>query len=371
MHAHSMGYLFLLNAKLGASQPSLALIDVVRRFIHNCDSRQIRLVPDRFANMCRRCSDYSIQLRRAELAIGLLQQGIGRLRPNEHTLTPLHMLLAKHCLLSKCYHEARAVLDRDVTDVANTGLVPVDILLYFYYGGMVYIGLKDFRRATLFLSQCMTTPATHLNAIFVEAFKKFVLASLIAEGRLISLSKQLNPIIYKGLQIACKPYLEIATAFSSYDPDHLHAVVTAHGALLQADKNLGLCKQAIQALYQCIVTRLTHTYLTLSISDIAAHAKLPSPKHAEDLLLDMTAKGLIRARIDQTNGMASFSEDTEDFSTPATADRLDERVRGVLLMNRRLRAMDEDVTCHPSYIKRTMEGGRRPDDFPDTHRMRV
>ncbi len=58
-----------------------------------------------------------------------------------------------------------------------------DVRLYFYYAGSVYIGLKKFTRATEMLKTAISVPAIVPSAIMIEAYKKFVLVSLILSGQ--------------------------------------------------------------------------------------------------------------------------------------------------------------------------------------------
>lgn len=55
--------------------------------------------------------------------------------------------------------------------------------LYFYYAGSVYIGLKKFSRATEMLKTAISVPAIVPSAVMIEAYKKFVLVSLILSGQ--------------------------------------------------------------------------------------------------------------------------------------------------------------------------------------------
>lgn len=56
-------------------------------------------------------------------------------------------------------------------------------LLYYYYGGMIYTAVKNYDRAQYFFRVCITTPALAVSHIMLEAFKKYILVSLILEGR--------------------------------------------------------------------------------------------------------------------------------------------------------------------------------------------
>lgn len=57
--------------------------------------------------------------------------------------------------------------------------------------------------------------------------------------------------------------------------------------VLYQDNNLGLVKQAVSSLYKRNIQRLTQTYLTLSLQDIANIVKLNSSKEAEMHVLQM------------------------------------------------------------------------------------
>ena len=56
-------------------------------------------------------------------------------------------------------------------------------LQYFLYGAMIYMGLKKWNRALLFLETVIMAPATtNASKIQVEAYKKWVLVGLLHKG---------------------------------------------------------------------------------------------------------------------------------------------------------------------------------------------
>ena len=67
------------------------------------------------------------------------------------------------------------------------------------------------------------------------------------------------------------------------------AALVMHRALMQPagmqDGNVGLLQLALEAHTMRAVQRLTRTYMTLSLSDIAAAAQLRGPQEAELLVL--------------------------------------------------------------------------------------
>ena len=60
------------------------------------------------------------------------------------------------------------------------------------------------------------------------------------------------------------------------------------------DGNMGLVKLALAARTKRAVQKLTQTYLTLSLADIAAQTGLPSAADAEAHILQYAASSLLR-----------------------------------------------------------------------------
>ena len=80
---------------------------------------------------------------------------------------------------------------------------------------------------------------------------------------------------------------EIATAFATNKTSSLEAVLNKHREVLQRENNWGLAKQVQQSLYKKIIQRLTQTFLTLSLNDMALRVQLPSVADSEKLVLTM------------------------------------------------------------------------------------
>lgn len=64
------------------------------------------------------------------------------------------------CLLAKCFKPALPYLDVDMVDICkeNGAYEAKHFLCYYYYGGMVYTGLKNFERALYFYEQVVGAP---------------------------------------------------------------------------------------------------------------------------------------------------------------------------------------------------------------------
>ena len=146
------------------------------------------------------------------MAIPPIRTAILRLDPSAACFTSNHLLLAKLCLQAKAFQAALPLLDHDVFHMpsnpekmsyfpllcgdhetsstfitTSSGLSDKlayrDYLMYFLYGGMIYLGLKDWTRALLFLEVVIMAPTGNVaSMIQVEAYKKWVLVGLLLKG---------------------------------------------------------------------------------------------------------------------------------------------------------------------------------------------
>lgn len=77
--------------------------------------------------------------------------------------------LSQLCLLAKCFKPALPFLELDMMDICkeNGAYDAKHFLCYYYYGGMIYTGLKNFERALYFYEQvrCCTFMSLLENSI--------------------------------------------------------------------------------------------------------------------------------------------------------------------------------------------------------------
>lgn len=154
------------------------------------------------------------------------------------------------------------------------------------------------------------------------------------------------------MKMYCSKYIDFANAFSTGDADKLIAVASQHTPIFQQDQNFGLIKQCINALKRRNIKKLTDTYMTLSLSDIAKQAKLESVQEAEQELLKMISNGEINAIINQKDGMVAFEEDVQTFNSPAAGAMLENGISRSIQLTNRLKFMDEKIAISERYVAR-------------------
>lgn len=187
-------------------------------------------------------------------------------------------------------------------------------MLYGYYGGMIYIGQKNWERAVKMFELTLTVPALALSAIMVEAYKKYILASLLGTGSVPQLPKHTAAVVTRHLKQCCTPYLELATAYSTHDVAEVRKVVQTHAAAYVKDKNHGLVCQALEAQSRLNIQRLTKTYLVASSAEMASSCKLKDAREAETIVARMIMDGHVHATINQKDGMVSFHGENQRYA---------------------------------------------------------
>lgn len=289
-----------------------------------------------------------MELQVPKQAIIPLCTAIQKIRPSPEHLTSLHPEFLLTCLLAKCYKAGLRILEDGIFEIDQ----PRDFLLYCYYGGMVYIGLKHFSKALEFFHHAITAPMTSLTAITVEAYKKYVLVSLIHTGQVPSFPKYTPVVVQRNLKSCTQPYIELANNYSSGKISVLENFVNTHMEKFKNDSNLGLVKQVLSSLYKRNIQRITQTYLTLSLQDIANTVQLETVKQAEMHVLQMIQDGEIFATINQKDGMVSFQEDPEQYKTVKMTEHIDSAIQRIMSLSGKLKSIDEQVSCDHAYLSR-------------------
>ncbi|XP_076792842.1 COP9 signalosome complex subunit 3 isoform X2 [Arvicanthis niloticus] len=338
---HSLGVLAVLFVKF--SMPSVpdfeTLFSQVQLFISTCNGEHIRYATDTFAGLC-------------------------------HQLTNALVERKQLCLLAKCFKPALPYLDVDMMDICkeNGAYDAKHFLCYYYYGGMIYTGLKNFERALYFYEQAITTPAMAVSHIMLESYKKYILVSLILLGKVQQLPKYTSQIVGRFIKPLSNAYHELAQVYSTNNPSELRNLVTKHSETFTRDNNMGLVKQCLSSLYKKNIQRLTKTFLTLSLQDMASRVQLSGPQEAEKYVLHMIEDGEIFASINQKDGMVSFHDNPEKYNNPAMLHNIDQEMLKCIELDERLKAMDQEITVNPQFVQKSMgsqedDSGNKPSSY--------
>lgn len=362
LQQHSLGILAVLCVKFSLPNPNGAnnpdayrpLFNQVQEFIIGCNGEQVRFAPDTYAELCHLLTQKLVELKVPLRGIELLCRAIRKIQLFDSQLTSIHADLCQLCLLSKCFKPALEFLDIDVTGISQEGgqFDSKYFLLYYYYGGMIYTALKNYDRALYFFEVCVTTPAMAVSYIMLEAYKKYILVSLILHGKVLNLPRYTSQVVNRYMKPLSQQYQELATAYLINSCEEVQNIITKYQQLFTIDHNMGLVKQVLSYLYKKNIQRLTKTFLTLSLSDVASRVQLSGPADAEKYILNMIEDGEIFATINQKDGMVVFHDDPEKYNSPQMLAKLEKEMAACMDLDKRVLEMEEEVVLTPQYVRK-------------------
>ncbi|KAG5518256.1 hypothetical protein PMAC_003052 [Pneumocystis sp. 'macacae'] len=203
------------------------------------------------------------------LAVDILRSTLKRYYNFGLTLTPLHAIFVKQCFIAKAYEEAQFLLDQDIEFFdKNNGITYLDHLLYHFYGAILYVKLKIFHRALHFLRITISAPTLNTSAIQVNAYKKFIILSLIVNGKMEPVPHITDIVCIKSYKIFGKAYETFAKVYEYQDHDEIKNLYFKYKNIFIEDKNNELIKYAIKFLPYHEIYRLRKIYTSISIIDI-------------------------------------------------------------------------------------------------------
>jgi len=358
--SHTLGAVGILNAKAKSSDLSTnfdAFVVQLTSFIANADGVQLRQCPILIVEICQIVADHLTKRRQSIKGINLIIAAIKALQSHPRQLTSIHAILLELCLASHALKSALPFLVDDIDDFTSElrGSECKSLLLYFYYGGMVFASLKKFREAIYFFEACIRVPATTLSHVMLESYKKFVLVSLIQNGEVPQPPKTAAQVVNRLLKPTAPAYCDLTQAFSTHNPVDLTNAITRHQEVFRRDGNFGLVKQVKSAQTKINIQRLTKTFLTLSLADVAAIVQLPGgAQQAESYILSMINEAEIYAKINQRDGMVVFLDNKEKYDSPRMMQKIEKQIEVCVELNKRLGDMNERLAKNPDYISKVV-----------------
>jgi COP9 signalosome complex subunit 3 len=301
---HSIAYLKTLSEHIALikqdRQRAELLFDQTCIFFASFDPIQIRFVGDLWRGVWEWAQDVSHTL--GLLDVSVFSTALRRLDPSGATFTTLHLRFVRQCLGLGAPSQALAILDQNIfaypqalpknaptevlseehelsnafitsTSGFSEKILPEHVLEYYLLGSYVYIGMRNFQRARLFLEHVILYPTLqHVASTFqMEAYKKWILVGLLSEGKLFPQPRTVDQAVWKILKAAGKPYEALADNFERRNWIKYQAEVDVGSQIWLDDGNMGLVTEAGNALVKYRVSDLQKTYAALTVDRVAAH----------------------------------------------------------------------------------------------------
>jgi len=198
----------------------------------------------------------------------------------------------------------------------------------------------------------VATPAQAISQIMVEAYKKYVLISLLLHGKMQALPKYVASIVTRFIKPLCVAYSDLVGAYGTHSSEKLREILTKHQDVYVKDNNVGLTKQLITSLHKRNIQRLTKTFLTLSLADVANRCHLSGAADAERYLLGMIEDCEIYASINQKDGMVCFHDNPERFATADVMQMIEKELENSFGVHGEVKRLDLELLLNPQYVQK-------------------
>lgn len=339
---NSAPYACLLTANISALKKNStkgmslnALYEKIETFLISYDARQIRYVGSEFATIIESFADMAHHKQTPWAAVGVIATALLKLDPSGAMLTSSHLILVKLALTSRNYNHAIPLLEKYILYFPGTkdqpkpkylcdmNLNPAayitpdtklttklkyqDLLEYFLFSGMVFIGARKWEAALQCLENAVTYPAKEntVSKIMVEAYKKWVLVGILVEGKLLPLPKSTSGGAAKTYHILAKPHETLAQIFENGTASRLKAEAEASNTTFwHGEGNTGLVLAVLAAYQRFQIRNLANVYSKISIQEVIKEttsaetgAKLASVGAGEQLVRNMINQGELHATL--------------------------------------------------------------------------
>jgi len=324
-------------------------------------------------------------------AISPIVEAVLRLDPSGSILTSNHLLLVKLALESRVYTPVLPVLDKfilyfpGVTNqpkpqyLSSMELPPMayitpafnhtskfkyqDVLEYFIYSGMIYMGLRRWQDALDCLENAVTYPVKDgpPSKIMVEAYKKWVLVSLLLDGKPRSVPKSTSSSAAKAYHVLAKPYEALASIFETASAARLKAEVEAGSRIWNDDCNMGLMLNVLGEYQKFQIRNLGNVYSKISIPEVLqltmsadTGAKSSSPAVVENLVQGMISDGTLHATMSHPPtgpAVLTFSPKGPVLSEAQMQRELVASTERIQTLSYEIKTTDRMLTHDKEYIK--------------------
>lgn len=394
---NSIAYLVTLNKHIEAagkdSKRLEQLLELAQIFLTTCDPIQIRYVGEEWRNL------FDFVCKGSESDVSALVAALLRLDPSVGTFTSNHLKVLRLAVRAGVPSQVLPIIDNDIYAYPSKAVknLPEDylnetnelsnayiteksgfsaklqsewVLEYYLLGAHVYIGMRNFNRARLFLETILLSPSQQhaCSALQMEAYKKWVLIGLLCEGKGFPFPKTMDQVVVKSLRSLSKPYESLAECFDKRECKKFMAEVDTGAAIWSDDGNQGLVNEAADALVRYRVTDLQKTYAALPVTRVADQIGL-NPNQTMEILQKMIERGYLKASISNAGSDPVLRfHSTEASSPPITSQDLEAQTQRIQSLVTFIRDADRRLQLSKEYVehqKRMKKAGGPDGDIAD------
>ncbi|KAJ6541628.1 hypothetical protein B0H19DRAFT_958820 [Mycena capillaripes] len=348
MRQNTLGVLYILSARLTTTNAPVPP-QLVSAFCQTFLPDQARLAPERVTMLAKGIVRLAQQHNSMSWAISPLSNLLARYPPDLSWLTTIHPIFIQACLVANQPTAALHVLNHPIANISTalSDLTYNDNLMYHYLGGVVLAVLKKWSEAEEYFEICVTAPGAVPAALQLEALKKLRLVQLISRGEVVPLPKYAHSALPRILKNSI--YTDLINAYPQ-NTERLYMLLDKEKQTFSSDKNLGLVTQAIDRAPRWTLKKLTATYVTLGLGDIARVVGIQSEDEVRALILSMIETGDISAQI-SASGTVTFSDPPPQF----TKDEVDAVLYSAQAQSAQLEGLEMEMARSKEFISKALK----------------
>ncbi|KAI1851004.1 hypothetical protein JX266_003669 [Neoarthrinium moseri] len=399
---NSLSYLAVIHSLCipGLAGPREQLLERLVVFLLSFDARQLRYAGAHLLDILNVVGQG--QLLPPAVAVNVLAAAILRIDPSGSMLTSTHINLVKLAYTTDNIEPALPVIDNSIVfypgmanhktpdllcdltlsppsfiskDSGLTSLLKAPAILeYDLLCGMMYCARRDWAKAVAAFERVISYPTRDMGTskIMADAYKKWVLVSLLHAGKYTALPSYTGAGAVKAYGAIGKLYKDVATIFETENAADLKAEVDEHTKEWLDDGNTGLIGEVLSAYQQWQIVNLRRVYSKISIPEIRQLTKcaqigdvLTKDEDVETLIQNMIISGTLSGVIEKNDNGVSF---LTFLSSSATLPEVD-FAREIANTATRLKALQpvfkattERLGTTKEYIKHLVKEQRRAGD---------
>lgn len=362
-HAH--GTAVILCAKAANSHCPLQLVlQQVETFINQCasvkelprplDAHQIFML---FKYVVERLISENVP----HLGIDLLALAISVVRKELYQLTEMHHLFLKLCIEAKQFKPALEALETNLYDIVPKSGFDVEACVRYFYNGSIVLAVHNFFISALHsIAAVFYIPGMQngSHALALDAFKKYLLLSLLAHEHAVVLPRSLVHNLENSMQKSLGSYLEICELFRSdkYDMSALTELVGKAEGQFNQDQNRDLISACLKKYKTKELVKLAKVFENLSIEYVMAHLGLDNIDDLESQLLDMYQYSDRVGRLDLQHETVCFTRKSAVATPEQNVGSLQASFENLQATVDTLSHMDREIQSDPTFLKKVLSG---------------
>ena len=246
------------------------------------------------------------------------------------------------------------------------------VLEYNLLSGLCYTARKDWIKAQKAFERVITHPTRDkgLSQIMVDAYKRWLLVSLLKDGGESELPQYTSPSAKNSYITLAAPYKNIATLFHTSDVSQLRGEIEANRKVWEEDENTSLIGEVVAAYQKWQIINAHKIYQQVSISQLRkltfsaeSGESLKTNQEVIDLVGGMIASNMLKAELQVGNsgedGYLTFQDETMALTEAAFATKVAACSQNIQSLGKQYQATNERLSSNSVYIRHLLREQKR------------